>query len=300
MKLFGFLFRYAPHVIVLATALATAGGIASTWLLMMINAHLKGATATPQEVWQFLGVCMLILGTIFAARLSIARLTLWSSFDLRLQIGRQWLGIPLQKLELDGNARLLSAVTQDVDRLSEAMRDMPRLCVDFTITLACFGYLSYLSWRLLAVLLTFIACLTAIRQTQRRHYERLLADAHTHSRTLLASFNAMGSGIKELKMNMARWNAFYTGELYRTSESFRDLSYKSEVLFAFIYGYSEIAYFLFVAILIFGIPWLGQFSQGLTISFAVTVLFMKNNLDHVLESSSQLARAKTSLANLES
>ena len=300
MKLFKFLFHYSPRVLVLAAVLASIGGFASTWLLMILNAHLRGATATADEVWKFFGLCVIILLTLFGARLNIARLTLWSAFDLRLQIGRQWVNIPLNELEREGNARLLSAITQDVDRLSQSMRELPKLCVDFTITLACFFYLGYLSWQLLTVLVSFMIVLTLVRGTQKRQYEKLLSDAHYYSRMLLTSFTSMGSGIKELKMNMARWNAFYTGELYQTSAQFRDLSYKSEVIFAFVYGYSEIAYFLFVAILIFGLPWLGQFSLDLVISFAVTLLFAKTNMDHVLESAPQFARAKVALANLES
>jgi putative pyoverdin transport system ATP-binding/permease protein len=300
MKLLGFLFRYSPRVLILAASLASVGGFASAWLLMILNAHLKGAAATQAELWEFLGLCGIVLSTLFASRLNIARLTLWSAFDLRLQIGRQWVGLPLQQLEREGNARLLSAITQDVDRLAQSMRDLPRLCVDFTISVACFVYLAYLSWRLLAVLVVFVVVLTLIRGTQKRRYEQLLSDAHRHNLMLLESFNAMGRGIKELKMNRARWNAFYTGELYQTSAQFRDLSYKSEAIFALVYGYSEVAYFLFVAILIFGLPWIGQFSLDLVISFAVTLLFAKNSMDHVLESAPEFARAKVALASLES
>jgi putative ATP-binding cassette transporter len=299
VKLFSFLFRYSPGVLVRAALLASLGGFASAWLLTILNAHLRGAAGGREEVWKFFGLCVLTLFTLFAARLNIARLTLWSSFDLRLQIGRQWVGIPLNQLEREGNARLLAAITQDVDTLSQSMRDLPRLCVDFTITLACFCYLGYLSWRLLAVLVAFVAVLTVIRGSQKRHYGRLLREAHQCSLTLLASFNAMASGIKELKMNVARWNAFYAGELYQTSARFRDLTYGAERIFAFVYGYSEIAYFLFVAILIYGTPWLGQFSLSLIISFAVTLLFAKTNMDHVLESAPQFARARVALANLE-
>lgn len=299
MKLLKFLFHYSPKSIVFAALLATLCGLANTWVLMLINAHLKGAVATQHEIWKYLVFCLVVMFAYFTARVSIARLTLWSSFDLRLQIARQWVDKPLCELERDGNARLLSAITRDVDQLSESMRGLPLLCMNCAITFACFGYLTYLSWQLLLVLLAFVGVLTAVRRAQRVQYDRMIGDAHRYSRKLLSIFSAMGQGIKELKMNRARWNAFYAGELYQTSESLRELSFKSEVLFAFVSGYGEIAYFAFVAMLIYGLPSMHNISLDLIISFAFTLIYMKGALDHVLESPMQLARAKVALNNLE-
>ena len=139
LKLFGFLFRYSPGTLVLAAVLSSIGGFASTWLLTMFNRHLQGAPTSSYDTWQFFGLCAFIMVTLFAARLIVARLTLWSAFDLRLQIGRQWVGSPLAQLERQGNAKLLNAITRDVDVLAHSMRELPRLCVDFTMTVVCFG-----------------------------------------------------------------------------------------------------------------------------------------------------------------
>jgi putative ATP-binding cassette transporter len=300
MKLLKFLFRYSPKTIVFSALLAILCGFANTWVLMLINAHLKGALATEHEIWKYFALCLVVMFAYFAARVSIARLSLWSQFDLRLQIARQWVDKPLYELERDGNARLLSAITRDVDQLSETMRGLPYLCMSYAITVTCFGYLAYLSWQLLIVLLAFIAVLTVIRRTQTRQYERIISDAHYHAGKLLSTFTAMERGIKELKMNRARWDAFYGGELYQTSESLRDLSFNSEMLFAFITGFGEIGFFLFVAMLIYGIPSVHSISLDLIISFSFTLIYIRVPLGDVLESPMRLIRSRVALNNLES
>lgn len=299
MKLLGFLFRYSPGTLVLAAVLSSVGGFASTWLLTIFNKHLQGGITSERDAWTFFGLCIFIMVTLFAARLMVARLTLWSAFDLRLQIGRQWVGSPLSKLERQGNAKLLNAITRDVDVLSHAMRELPKLCVDFTITVVCFAYMAWLSWQLLAILVAFMSALTLIRGAQKKRHRKLVADAHTYGETLLGSFSAMSSGIKELKMNLARWNAFYTGELYRTSAKFRDASYRTELLFAFIYGYSEIALFLLLAILMFGLPWVGAFPLSAVVPFTVAFLYVRAHMDPMLEAPQKFVPAQVALDNLE-
>jgi putative pyoverdin transport system ATP-binding/permease protein len=300
MKLLKFLFRYSPKNIVFSALLGLICGFANTWVLVLINAHLKGAMATEHEIWKYAAVCLVVMFTYFAARVSIARLTLWSAFDLRLQIAHQWVNKPLYELERNGNAKLLSAITQDVEELSVTMRALPFLCVDYAIVVGCFGYLAYLSWQLLLALLAVIALLTTVKKTQQGQYERALGAAHHHSGKLLSTFIAMERGIKELKMNRARWNAFYVGELYQTSESLRDLSFKSEVLFAFTNSFGELGYFIFAATLIYGAPLMHNISVDLIISFAFTVIYLRVPLDHVLASPMQMARAQVALNNLES
>lgn len=299
MKLLGFLFRYSPVTLLLAAVLASVGGIASTWLLTIFNRHLQGGITTESDTWTFFGLCAFIMVTLFAARLLVARLTLWSAFDLRLQIGRQWVGNPLPKLERQGNAKLLNAITRDVDVLSNSMRELPKLCVDVTITLVCFAYMAWLSWRLLLILIGFMTALTVIRGAQKKRHRKLADEAHAHAETLVGSFSAMSNGIKELKMNLARWNAFYTGELYQTSAKFRDASYRTEVLFAFIFGYSEIALFLLLAILMFGLPGFGAFPLSEVVPFTVAFLFVRAHMDPMLEAPQKFVPAQVALDNLE-
>jgi putative ATP-binding cassette transporter len=286
-------------VIIVTTIISAIAGLATVRLLMIFNAHLRGVVNGNEDILEFIALCSGAALTSFIARVSISKLALWSAFDLRLQLGRQWIKSPLVELERDGNAKLLSAVTQDVDRLSESMRSLPALLVDYTVTIASFFYLGYLSWKLLLVLIGFMIVLTVTREFMKKRFEQFLREARAFAETMLATYNAMSGGIKELKMNMFRWNGFYSGELYDVSSKYRDRSYRAELLFGVIYGYSEVAFFLFVALLIYGGPLLGGISHEVMISFMVTLLYMKSNMDRVIESGGQFARAGVALDNLE-
>ncbi|GAB3033620.1 pyoverdine export ABC transporter PvdE [Oleiagrimonas citrea] len=266
---------------------------------MIFNAHLKGTVDGTGDIWQFVGLCIATAVASFVAKISISKLTLWSSFHLRLQLGRQWINTPLIELEREGNAKLLSAITQDVDHLSDSMRALPALFVDYTVTIASFCYLGYLSWKLLLVLIGFMVVLTITRGFLKKKFEESVREARSFAEMMLATYNSMSGGIKELKMNIARWNGFYSGELYDVSAKYRDKGYSAEILFGMIYGYSEVAYFIFVALLIYGGNLIGGISHDLMISFAVTLLYMKSNMDRVIESGGQIMRASVALDHLQ-
>jgi putative ATP-binding cassette transporter len=236
----------------------------------------------------------------FVARIAITGLSQWSIFDLRLQLSRKWLTAPLPELERSGSAKILAAITQDVDSLAEAMQALPGICIDVTVVVACFIYLGYLSWVMLIVMLGFVVVALFTRSIPERKCEHLLRQARHYGEAMLETFNAMASGIKELKLNKARWQAFYSGELYDNSTKYRDRRYQAAAIFGLIRGYSEIIYFLFVGLLLFGTPLFGQLSLRVVVGFAVTLLYVKTNIDHISESVSRIVQAQIALANLES
>lgn len=299
MKLFRFLFRYSPKFILLATMIGILGGLASTAVLAIMNSHLREVTHG-QDLGRFFGLCLAILVANMAARVCIAGLSQWSSFDLRLQLGRKWISTPLEELERKGSTKMLAAITSDVDRLSDSMHILPGMCIDITVIATCMGYLAYLSWWMLVVMIGFIVVALFTRHIPQKKCDQLLDQAHDHGEEMMATFNAMRGGIKELKMNMKRWNAFYSGELYEISGKYRDKHYRAELIFGLIRGYSEIIYFLFVGLLIYGNVVTGNLSLEVVVGFAVTLLYMKTNIDHVQDNVSQVTRAQIALVNLQS
>jgi putative ATP-binding cassette transporter len=300
MKLIRFLFRYSPGLIALATLIGILGGVASAVLMALINAHLRGAPVLRGDLWKFGGLCLVVLAANFMARIGISGLSQWSIFDLRLQLSRKWLTAPLPELERAGSAKILAAITQDVDSLAAAMQALPGICIDLTVVVACLIYLGYLSWVMLLVMIGFTAVAIATRSIPEKKCEQLMSQARRYGEAMLESFNAMASGIKELKLNRARWQAFYSGELYDVSTKYRDRRYQAATLFGLIRGYSEIIYFLFVGLLLFGTPLFGQLSLKVVVGFAVTLLYVKTNIDHIQDSVSQIVQAQVALANLES
>jgi putative ATP-binding cassette transporter len=300
MKLIRFLFRYSPGLITLTTVIGILGGIASAMLMAVINGHLRGAPALKNDAWKFGALCLLVLASNLVARVAIAGLSQWSIFDLRLQLSRKWLTSPLRDLERAGSAKILAAITQDVDSLAEAMQAMPGICIDIAVVVACLIYLGYLSWVMLIVMIGFTVVAIGTRAIPERKCEQLISQARVYGEAMLETFNAMASGIKELKLNSSRWKAFYSGELYDVSTKYRDRRYRAATIFGLIRGYSEIIYFLFVGILLYGTPLFGHLSLKVVVGFAVTLLFMKTNIDHIQDSVSRIMQAQVALGNLES
>lgn len=299
MKLIRFLLRYSPWLIVLATVIGILAGIASTMLMALINSHLRGVTNPSGDLWKFIILCFVVLVFHFLARIAISGLAQWSMFDLRLQLSRKWLTAPLRDLELAGSSKIMSAVTQDVDSLAQAMQALPGICIDATVVAACLIYLGYLSITMLLVLIAFLVIAILSRRVPERKCEKLLDEARAFGESMLEAFQAMADGIKELKLNSARWQAFYTGELYDLSTQYRNHRYRAATIFGVIRGYSEILYFLFVGLLLYGSPLFGPLTPKIIVGFAVTLLYMKTNIDHIQDSISAIVQAQVALRNLE-
>lgn len=300
MKLIRFLLRYSPGLIILATAIGILGGVASAMLVAVINGHLRLTQVVPNDLWKFAGLCLVVLTANFLARIAISGLSQWYTFDLRLQLSRKWLTTPLRDLERAGSAKILAAITQDVTSLADAMQALPGICIDLTVVVACLIYLGYLSWPILLVMIGFLTIAIVTRRIPEKKCEELINQARRYGEAMLEAFSAMADGIKELKLNSARWQSFYTGELYDISAQYRERRYRAARVFGLIRGYSEIIYFLFVGLLLYGSPLFGQLSLKVVVGFAVTLLYMKTNIDHIQDSISQIIQAHVALNNLES
>jgi putative ATP-binding cassette transporter len=195
-----------------ATLAGIIAGLSNIAMISVINAALADGISN-RLVWEFLSLCVMIPLSGFISQALLLRLTERATRDLRIGLSRQILSAPHSLLEKLGIARLLGAITDDISSVTQGITSLPFLGTQVAVIAGCLAYLGWLSWRLLLLVLGFMAFgilsykLPVMKSVQ--HY-RLMREGWD---ACFKGFRALTEGIKELKLNRKRRDAFIEEEL---------------------------------------------------------------------------------------
>ena len=92
----------------------------------------------------------------FASQVTLASFSQGAIAELRRDLIRKILGVPLRNLEEIGSARILVALTDDVFNITQALLAIPLVTVNLAMLFGGAAYLGWLSWRILAVICVLI------------------------------------------------------------------------------------------------------------------------------------------------
>jgi putative ATP-binding cassette transporter len=300
MKLIKFFIKYSPVYMSLAIFVGALGGISSAALMAVVNAKLSGVPPSRwTSLWVFTGLVFVVLLTSYLSRLLMAHLSQWSIFDLRMRLARRVVDVPLRDLEEAGSNRVLAALTQDIEQIARVFLSIPMLFVDIAVVVACLVYLGWLSLTMLLFLVVFLAVAIASCKLPETKAEQMMTRAREDWDTLVGYFRALSDGIKELKLHRARRDAFIAGPLKQTASSYRRLRFQGEHIFALTRGWSQILYFLFVGIVLYGLTYAGGVGTNVLVGYIVTVLFMKTNIDRIQDLLPIYAQGQVSIRKIE-
>jgi len=195
-----------------ATLAGIIAGLSNIAMISVINAALANGISK-RLVWEFLSLCVMIPLSGFISQALLLRLTERATRDLRIGLSRQILSAPHGLLEKLGIARLLGAITDDITSVTQGITSLPFLGTQVAVIAGCLAYLGWLSWQLLLLVLGFMAFgilsykLPVMKSVQ--HY-RLMREGWD---ACFKGFRALTEGIKELKLNRKRREAFLEEEL---------------------------------------------------------------------------------------
>jgi putative ATP-binding cassette transporter len=300
MKSIYFFMRYSRRFMLLAVLTGVVSGVCSTGLLALINAALKhrGPSASSLML-AFLTLC--VVGTLsrIASELLLAHLGQRALLDLRLRLCNQILGVPLRRLEEIGGHRILTALTEDVPTATNAVSAIPVLCINVAIVVGCLIYLGYLSWVTLLGMLFFLLVGIGTYQLAILKGMRDYRAARAESDNLFRHFQSLVDGIKELKLNRRRRQAFITEGVEPTALNFRRHHLSGQASYTVAASWGQLLSFVVIGLLIF-LPsqFIGVSEQVLT-GYTLALLFMTTPLQGIMLTAPNLGRANLALKKVE-
>jgi putative pyoverdin transport system ATP-binding/permease protein len=295
-----YLWRKSPVIVLLAIIAGFLSGAGGIGLLSLITIALsKQHGLSTFLVWGFLGLCALVVITQYFSQMLLTHISEKATFDLRLQLSRQILSVPLRHLETVGAHRLLAMLTLDVIQIAQVATFLPKLCIDFAMVIGCLIYLVWLSWTISLVVFGAALIGIVIYKALENRAMTILEAVREEQDALQKHFQALTEGIKELKLHHYRREDYFSNRLQNTVTLLRQHHVAAAKLFAGAWCWNQIVVYLLIGALLFS-PLIGMQAGSPTILGCIlTVLFLRGPLEGIIALFPSLGRVGVAVKNIE-
>lgn len=275
------------------------GGLGSAGLISMIHTALASQDRPTYLPWLFAGVVLLVIMARIVAALVVTHLAERLIYELRLDLSRKILGAPLSRLQTLGAPRLLASLTEDVATVAAAMQAIPGLCISGAIVLGCLVYLGFLAWPLMFFVVAAIILGVSIFLLAKSKATGVLRAARARQDDIFVHFRALTEGIKELKLNRARRDAFLSEGLEPSAAAYRRYSITGQGLFILAGNIASTLLFIVVGVILFGLPAQLSISNSILTGFVLALLYLMAPLAGFVDQLPVLSRAGVALERIK-
>jgi putative ATP-binding cassette transporter len=299
MNLFLFLIRHARRSLFFAVGAGILSGAASTGLLVVINLAVTGGYTRHSLPLLFLVLAVAAMVLRIVSGLLLTALGQHSLFDIRMDMCRRIVAVPLRKLEEYSPSRIIGVLTDDVPNITNFISAFPVLCVNAAIILTCLIYLAFLSWPLLLTLVGFMAVGMVSYQLLSLSAHRHLTLARNEHSGLLKHFRALIEGMKELKLHRPRRARFFSGVLQQSATNFRKEYMSAMKVLTLAASWGELLVFAAIGFVVFVYSHLTFVSVTTLTGFILTFVYLMGPLELIMNTAPQFGRASVALKNVD-
>jgi putative ATP-binding cassette transporter len=299
MNLFLFLIKNARRSLFLAVLAGILSGAASTGLLVVINLAVSGGYTKHSLPLLFVVLVVAAMILRIVSGLLLTALGQDSLFDIRMDVCRRIIAVPLRKLEEFSQPRIIGVLTDDIPNITNYISTFPVLCVNAAILVTCLVYLGYLSWQLLLTLAGFMAVGMVSYQLLSLAAHRHLTVARGEHSVLLKHFRSLIEGMKELKLHRPRRASFLSGVLQKSAMSFRKEYMAAMKILTLAASWGELLVFAAIGFVIFIYTHLAYVSPATLTGFILTFVYLMGPLELIMNTLPQFSRASVALKNVD-
>lgn len=301
MRLLKFFGRLQAHLMALAVVAGILSGVGNVLFIAAVNTALH---PQPGPVRLKATVLVLLCGFVVLARFSsdviLIRLSERVVCELRIQLSRAILLVPLRRIEVLGNHSLFATLTEDVGRLAELALNIPNVCVNGAIVIAGVAYLFYLSARVMVVVIAviFLAVVvySFIRNRAVAHFQR----ARERQGDLIKHFRTLTDGMKEMKLDRTRKNSFVSG-LEGTARALRRELVMGNSTFVLALSWAQFTFFSLISVVVLLAPrWSAYgFAPAILSGTVLALLCIRIPMETIVGMFVGLTRAQIALSKID-
>jgi putative pyoverdin transport system ATP-binding/permease protein len=300
MTLLKFIFRTCRGLVFATVGMALLSGACNAGLMALINVALTpGHPATRTLIWAFVALGLGKVISLFLSQAVLAGFSQKAVAELRRDLVRKILAVPLRDLEEMGTPRILAALTDDVFNVTQALLALPIVSVNLAILVGGAVYLGWLSWKILAAIMIIIAAGAGGYLMVVSSALRFCRAAREAEDKLFGYFRALTDGIKELKLHRNRRGAFFSSNIEAVTATYQQHNVSAEIRFAAAQSWSHFLYFALIGLILFVAPNLGTISNHTLTGYVITTLYLMGPLAGVLSSFSLFGRARVALQKVQ-
>ncbi|MCZ8189528.1 MAG: ABC transporter transmembrane domain-containing protein, partial [Microcystis sp. LE19-338.1B] len=298
MEFLRFLLAISWKHITIAIVAGLVSGVGNALLISLINREVhEGHAVNALQYFSILAIFIIVTSMI--SQFMLIFLSQNAIYELRVKLSKNILSSPLEHLERLKENRLLVSFTDDVHTLTHAVASVPNICVDFATVVGCFVYFAWLSNALF--ILTIASTVSAIWfvQTILNKAERLFFKSREEEDTLFKHFKALMGGIKELKLNQSKRQAFMERELQSSAVRLRQLNTKAMKRFAIANGFGQLSQFLSLGFILFILPLFLDIPLTMLAAYVLIGTFIALPMQNLLNRIPELVRGNIALRKIE-
>jgi len=260
--------------------LLAGGGIAGLMTLIKKTLDQDPALGAGLALPYF-GLCIIVVVAGTLSELFLLGVTQAKLLDLRIQLSRQILSAPLQRLQSLGPHRLLATLTDDIGNVVNSLEMLPPLLTAASTLLGGLLYMGWLSPPLLLVVSAFVLVGVAGFSFSQTYSNRWHQRARQSTDALFGHFRAVTEACKELKMN-ARQRRVFILELGVTADKVKQQFSNGRLLSIVAAAWGRLLFFLLIGIILFALPRIQDISRGTVTGFTLVVLFIMNPISMIM------------------
>ncbi len=300
MTLLRFILRTCRGLVFATIGMAALSGACNVGLMALVTKSINRAgSASKGLIWAFVALGIGKVVSLFLSQAVLAGFSQRAVAELRRDLVKKILAVPLRDLENLGAPRILAALTDDVFNITQALLAVPIISVNVAILAGGAIYLGWLSWQMLASIMVVIALGAGGYLLVVSSALRYCRAAREDEDRLFGYFRALTDGIKELKLHRERRGAFLARNVESVTASFQEHNVAAEVRFAAAQSWSHLLYFALIGLILFAAPHLSAISAATMTGYVVVTLFLMGPLAAVLSSISLFGRAKVALQKVQ-
>jgi putative ATP-binding cassette transporter len=266
--------KYRGQFIVAAIA-SVAAGLCSSGILAVVNCRLKGVVVPYLPVPALFALLVAIyLSASLLAELLHLRIAEAELANLRFQLSKQILNLPLRRLETIGSGNLFASLTSDLDKIILIIVKIPSFILNVSTAVGCGIYIVLVSPKVAAMILVYLAGSAVLYVVPFRLSERYIVTVRENWDDLCRSFHSVTQGAKELLMHHHRRRSFLMERIQRTCGEIQRNMIKGKSIHNFAYRWGDTLYFIGLGGFLFlAAPYLALPNKDLT-SIIWALLYM--------------------------
>lgn len=292
--------RYSRFFFGLIILLGVVSGLANVGLVALINDRLHALeTSDPGVLTVFVVLLLLLPAARFLSSAVLTKLTQKTLLFVRMELAERILQAPLRQLESHGRHRLLAALTDDVGAISGALAGVPLLFMHGAVIVGCLGYLGWLSWPGLLLVLVFMVVGIATYQLPLVKAMEQFRLARQKWDGIFKGLRALTEGTKELKLHRRRREVFFEDHLKASARAMQTHTLWANLLTAGAQSWGQILFFVLIGLVLFALPGFGAAEEYAVTGFCLTILYMMSPIEVVLNLIPSFGRARVAVDAIE-
>jgi putative ATP-binding cassette transporter len=282
----------------LVLSMASAGfGVA---VIASINDKLlKGGFSGRGALASFAGLLVLLFVLSTASQLVMSRLGHNVVYGLRRILVKRVLDTQIAQIEGIGAARILASLSSDTSHISSAFVSLPHAVYGAAVCLGSFAYLAWLSLPLFGATLAWLGLTIAIAYRLLIGTHRSFELARELEDELVADYQAVIEGRKELALNRERARMLYEHEFEQHAQSERDHAQRGDRWNSVNENFVTVMTLGAIGLAFFLGDTMGWASTATAATYSLTILFIGTPLASVVSAVPALLAGDVALRKVE-